>query len=101
VLLQNVISALSTVEITEVIYEFRLNRILKSSISITKTIQLKLFMEITTLHSEDHIKHVNTPRGQNAQVLNVKVSGTVTSVIQSVRGQRLRYYTGKLRAVCV
>jgi len=89
VLLQNYISVLSTEEITEVLYEFRFNRTVKSSISITKTSLLKLFMGITALHSEDHIKHANAPCGKNAQLLNCKGSGRVTTVIKSARGQIL------------
>jgi hypothetical protein len=46
-------------------------------------------MGITALHSEDHIKHINAPCGKNAQLLNCKGIGTVTTVIQSARGQRL------------
>ena len=88
-LLQNYISALSTDGITEVLYEFSFNRTVKSSISITKTSPLKLFMGITPLHSEDHIEHVKAPCEKNSQLVNVKGSGRVTTVIQSVRGQRL------------
>jgi hypothetical protein len=58
-------------------------------------------MGITALYSEDHTKHVNKSRGKSAQVLNVKVSGTVTTVIRIVRGQILLYYTGQIPAVWV
>jgi hypothetical protein len=89
VLLHIYISALSTDGITEVLYEFKLNHTVKTSISITKTSPLKLYVGITALNSEDNIKHVTAPCGKNAQILNVKGSGTVTTVIQSVKGQRL------------
>jgi hypothetical protein len=94
-------SALSTHRITEVLYELSFNRTVKSNISISKTSPLKLFMGITALHSEDHTKHVNIPCGKKCAVLNVKVSGTVTTVIRNVRGQRLLYYIGQIPAVWV
>lgn len=100
-LLQNYISNLSTHGITEILYEFRFNRTVNASISITKTSPLKLFMGITALHSEDRMKYVNTPCGKSAQGLNFKVSGTVTTVIRSVRGQRLLYYIDQIPAVWV
>jgi len=58
-------------------------------------------MGITALHSEDHIKHVNTLCGKSEEGLNFKVSGTVTTVIRSVRRQRLLYYIGQIPAVWV
>jgi len=52
------------IELLKCYTKFRLNRTVNSSISITKTSLLKLFMGITALHFEDHIKHVNTPCGE-------------------------------------
>jgi hypothetical protein len=91
-------SALSTDGITEVLYELILNCRAKSNISIIKPSPLKLFMGITALHSEDHTKQINTLWGKNVQVLNVKVSGTVTTVFRSVRGRRLLYHIGQMTA---
>jgi hypothetical protein len=37
---------------------------------------LMLFADIISIYSGNHTKHVNTLCGQNAVLLNVKVSGT-------------------------
>jgi hypothetical protein len=42
------------------------------AISITKTSQLMLYREIIAVCSEIHTKHINTLRGQNVELLNVK-----------------------------
>jgi hypothetical protein len=47
------ISAFATDGITDVIHEFMFNSIVKSSISIIRKSQLKLFLRISALHSSD------------------------------------------------
>jgi hypothetical protein len=46
----------------------------KHSISATKASQLILYREIIAVCSEIHTKHINTLCGQNAELLNVKLS---------------------------
>lgn len=43
-------------------------------ISITKTKQLMLFREISTVYSENHTKYINTLFGQNAKCFNIKAA---------------------------
>jgi len=49
---------------------------LKGSISVIKTSQLMLYMEIIAVSSQIHTKHTNTLCGQNVELLNVKPVGT-------------------------
>jgi hypothetical protein len=35
-----------------------------------------LFKEITAVYSENHMKHINTLCGQNAELLIIKAGGT-------------------------
>ena len=41
--------------------------------SVIKTSQLMLYREIMAVCSEIHTKHINTLRGQNVELLNVKL----------------------------
>jgi hypothetical protein len=36
-------------------------------------------MEIITVHSENHTKHVNTVRAKNTQYLNITAGGTYSN----------------------
>ena len=40
---------------------------------VIKTSQLMLYSEIIAVCSQIHTKHINTPRGQNVELLNVKL----------------------------
>jgi len=42
--------------------------------SVIKTSQLMLYMEITAVCSKIHTKHINTLCGQNGELLNVKLA---------------------------
>jgi hypothetical protein len=44
--------------------------------TITKINWLTLFREIIIFYSQSHTKHINTPCGQNAELLIVKVDVT-------------------------
>jgi hypothetical protein len=44
--------------------------------SVIKTSQLMLFMEIIAVYSQIHTKHINTLCGQNVEFLNVTADGT-------------------------
>jgi hypothetical protein len=44
--------------------------------TIAKINWLTLFEEIIAVHTENHTKHINTLRGQNAAAVNVKARGT-------------------------
>jgi hypothetical protein len=46
------------------------------NISITKISYLTLFKEITALYSENHMKPINAPCGQTAELFTVKVGST-------------------------
>jgi hypothetical protein len=46
----------------------------KGFASIIKTSQLMLYREIIAVCSEIHTKHINTLRGQNVELLNVKLA---------------------------
>jgi hypothetical protein len=50
-----------------------------------------LLREIITVCSDNHIKHTNTPRGQNAELLNVKASGTYGNHC-AVKDRNIRMY---------
>jgi len=43
-------------------------------ISVIKTGQLMLYREIIAVCSQTHTKHINTLRGQNVELLNVKLA---------------------------
>jgi hypothetical protein len=42
-----------------------------------------LFKEIIAVYSENHMKNINTPREQNADLSNVKVGGIVKIILIS------------------
>jgi hypothetical protein len=46
----------------------------KHSVSVIKTSQLELYREIIAVCSQIHTKHINTLRGQNVELLNVKLA---------------------------
>ena len=46
----------------------------KHCVSVIQTSQLMLYREIIAVCSEIHTKHINTRRGQNVELLNVKVA---------------------------
>jgi hypothetical protein len=46
----------------------------KHSISVIKTSQLMLYREIIAVCSQIHTKHINKLRGQNVELLNVKLA---------------------------
>jgi len=48
----------------------------KHSVSVIKTSQLMLYREIIAVCSQIHTKHINTLRGQNVELLNVKPGGS-------------------------
>jgi hypothetical protein len=39
-----------------------------------------LFREIIAVYCKNHIEHTNTPREQNAEILNIKASGTYMAI---------------------
>jgi len=54
--------------------------------SVIKTSQLMLYMEIMAACSEIHTKHINTVCGQNVELLNVKQAvHIVTTGLQRVK----------------
>jgi len=52
------------------------------SVSVIKTNQLMIYREIIAVCSQIHKKHINTPRGQNVELLNVKL---VVDIVTTVR----------------
>ena len=44
-----------------------------NTVLVTKTSQLMLYREIIAVCSQIHTKHINTLRGQNVELLNVKL----------------------------
>jgi len=45
------------------------------SVSVIKTNQILLYMEIIVVCSQIHTKHINTLCGQNVELLDVKLAG--------------------------
>ena len=61
-------------------------RAVNNCVWVIKTSQLMLYREIMAVCSEIHTKRINTPCGQNIELLNVKLPvHIVTTGIQSVK----------------
>ena len=52
----------------------------KPSFSVIQTSQLKLHRETTAVCFEIHTKHINTLRGQNVELLKVKLAVHIVTV---------------------